>query len=343
MTEQFIKQCGLNESVATAKTYQYIDIIESAFDAMKDGIPNFTIVHTSGSYTQSLIMDLLENVKAILLQLCQRVLSALNNLQVNNVRLIQRYQEVLLTRMKTLKEPIVHKTHAYPDLGEFPAVINATKFEREIVRLQQEISDPNSTPSVSRITSQVDGILRDFTKQVIGHPVNVQTLKSSVENEVRKRVRGKVITTEVTETTLVAYMEQINRYKQDKADITRLKKSVNEEYQRIKDMYASVTEDPIALAKNTVRYNLNPEKEEFLANEYGRYADIHVEMLRLFNGFITVYNTAFTTVLNVLEEKIEDRKNFITTLFSTTGIFAALNTKNVGTYTNPISYMPPKV
>ena len=343
MTEEFLAKCGLNEAVSTVKTYQCMDIIESAFDTMKDGVPSLEVLQTSSSYTYSLITDLLENVKTMLLQLCQRVLSALNNLQVNNIRLIQRYQEVLLHRLHTIKDPIVHKTHVYPSLDNYPAVIKSTTIEREILRLQKEIADPNGAPPAPKIAMKVDGVIREFTKQVIGQPANVGMLKESVESIVRKKAVGKAITVEVTEDTLISYMEQINRYKQDKAEITRLKKAINEEYQSIKDMYASTTEDPIALAKNTVRYNLSPEKEEFLANEYRRYADIHVEMLRMFNGFITVYNTAFSTVLNALDEKIADRKNFIVQLFSTTGVFAALNTKSVGSYTNPIKYTPTKV
>lgn len=342
MTEEFLSRCGLNESVATVKSYQCMDIIESAVDAMKDGIPSFSVIQTAGSYTYSLVSDLLENVKTMLLELCQRVLSALNNLQVNNVRLIQRYQEVLLHRLHTLNEPVVHKTYVYPSLDNFPAMIKSTTIEREIIKLQDEITDPNGAPSAQKIGMKVDGIIREFTKQVIGQPVVVSSLKESVESVVRKRARGKAITVEVTEETLNSYMEQINRYKDDKAEITRLKKSINEEYQSIKSMYSSTTGDPIKLAKNTVRYNMSPEKEEFLAHEYSRYADIHVEMMRLFNGFITVYNTAYSTVLNILDEKIQDRKNFIVQMFSITGIFAALNTKGVGSYTAPIKYTPTK-
>lgn len=342
MTGEFITRCGLNESIATVHAYEYIDIIESAYDAMKDGVPVFGIFQTATTYTQSLICELLDNVKEALLKVCQKVLSALNNLQVNNIRLIKRYQEVLLDRVGKLEDPIVHKTFTYPDLNNYPVVIAATNIERDIVRLQEEITDPENPPSPPKIAGKVDSLLREFTRQVVGQPASLDNLKGSVETIASKRARGKPILVEITRDNLNTYMNQIDHYKQDKANLTRLKKSITDEYQTIKSMYASVTANPTTLAKNSIRYQMDPDKEEFLAHEYGRYADIHVEMLRLFNGFITVYNMAFSAVLAVLDEKINDRKNLIVTMFSTTGIFSALNTKDVGSYDNPIKYVPTK-
>lgn len=343
MTGEFIARCGLNESIATAHSYECIDIIESAHDAMKDGISIFNVFKTTSTYTQSLVWELLDNVKESLLKMCQRVLSALNNLQVNNIRLVKRYQEVLLERVRKLDTPVVHKTFTYPDMGNYPAVIAATTVERDIARLQADIRDTEDPPSPSKIATSVDRILSDFTKQVIGQPATLNALKESVETIARKKARGKSITVEITRDNLNTYMNQLDSYQQDKAKLMKLKKSVVDEYQAIKSMYTTATSNPTQLAKNTLRYQVNPDKEEFLAHEYGRYADIHVEMLRLFNGFITVYSTAFNTVLAVLDEKIEDRKNLIVTMFATTGIFSALNTKEVGSYDRPIKYTPPKV
>lgn len=343
MTEQFLSQCGLNESVATIKSYQYVDIVESAYNAMKDGTSPFMVLQSSSSYTSSIINELLENAKNLLLKLCQKVLSALNNLQVNSIRLIQKYQEVILDRMDKISDPIVHETYTFPDVSNYPSLIKTTTIEREIRQLHDEIKDKNYPPTAPKVRTKVDGILREFAKQSIGKPITVTTLKESTEAIVRRKIRGKRVTVEITRDTLSQYLEQINRYKQDKDYLTSLKRSINEEYLDLKDMYESVTEDPIALAKNTIRYTSAPDKEEFLANEYGRYADIHVEMLRLFNGFITIYNTAFNTALNILDEKINDRKNLITMIFTTTGTMAALNTKGVGSYQNPIPYTPTKI
>lgn len=327
MTAQFIRFCELNETVATPKSYEYMDIVESAYDAMKDGVNPLSILNVTTSYTRSLVYELLENAKNLLFQLIQKVLSGLNNLQVNNVRLLRKYYELVQERLPSVKEPIIYEGFEYPSLKDYPTVIKATNIEKDIRRLQEMIQDPNTPPSANKIHGEVDMLLRDFSKQVIGKPVNVTCLRDSTAEIVRKKAKGKNKQTIITSDTLATYMGEVDRYKQDKDELNRLKKMINEDYLQLKEMYASTTEDPQKLAKNTIRYMTAPDKEEIIRSEYSRYADIHVEMLRLFNGFITIYESCFNTLLNVLDEKITARKNVIIKIFMETGLFAALNTK----------------
>lgn len=337
MTYAFLNRCGLNESIATVKSYECIDIIESAYDAAQDGVPLFGIFRTATTYSQSMIWDLLENAKAALLQLCQKILSALTNLQVNNVRLVKKYQEILLERVDKLQYPIVHKTFVYPELKNYPAIIAATSIEKDIVQLRQDIQNPDVVMSVSKVGAQIDSLLRDFSRQVLGAPVAVDNLQSSVVSIVEKKARDKSILTEITRANLVDYMNQIDHYRRDKDMLTQLKRAINEDYLALKAMYTSATANSEQTIKGSLRYQMNPDKETFIAQEYNRYADIHVEMLRLFNGFITIYNTAFNTVLSILDEKITDRRNLIVQMFTVTGVLAAVNTKDVGSRLNPIT------
>ena len=57
-----------------------------------------------------------------------------------------------------------------------------------------------------------------------------------------------------------------------------------------------------------------------------------MEMMRLFNGYIAIYQSAFDTKLQCLNEKIESNKAMITEIITRTGVFAAINTKAV----NPV-------
>ncbi|MDE6041783.1 MAG: hypothetical protein K2F99_09430, partial [Muribaculaceae bacterium] len=62
--------------------------------------------------------------------------------------------------------------------------------------------------------------------------------------------------------------------------------------------------------------------------EYSRYADVNAEVLRLFNGYVAIYRTAFDVTLKNLYDRYTDRQDFITKLFTATGMFAAVNTAN---------------
>ena len=63
-------------------------------------------------------------------------------------------------------------------------------------------------------------------------------------------------------------------------------------------------------------------------------------MTRLFNGFITIYSTAFDTKLNIIQEKIEANRAVIVEMLIRTGVFTSVNTKTPSKSHKPYVFNP---
>lgn len=343
MTGEFLSRCGMTADIAIAETYQKIDVIESCIDAIDEGVNDIRVISTATSYTHSMIFEILDNVKEGLLKLAQRVLSVLNNYHLNNVRLLGKYREAVIERLGKMKDPIIQETFEYPDTKDFPKALRSTgSVDKEVQKLIAEIQDPDKPPAPEKVQNRVNQMLKSFGYEVLGLTPDPYHLKDSTAKIVRDKVRGKPVTVSIDRWTLEKYFEQISTYKRDKDDILRTRKNLVEDYELLKRSYSSATKDPNQLATNRLKTMVDPDKEAFLAHEYNRYANIHVEMMRLFNGYIAIYKSAFDTKLSELNDKINNNKNTIVEIITRTGLFASLNTKSPMN-DNPIPYNPSNI
>lgn len=327
----------VDDDIITESVFNNTMIVESCMDALGSGDGTPEIVTVSASYTYSIIMELLDNTKEFLLQLVQKVLSILNNYYLNNVKLIDKYRDAILDRLPKTGPAVMHDTYEYPVMKNYPKELKSTiGAERDILKLHEELlADPGAP-----VGFRVDKLLEAFGKEVLGMTPDPDNLKDSTAEIVRKTMRGEMVKVRIDRSTLNQYINQISTYKADKEDIQRTKRAIVDDYEALKKTYSKVTKDPMALAKNRIEQVAHPDKQALLSHEYQRYADIHMQMMRLFNGYITIYKTAFDTKLDEITHKINDRKNLITELITRTGLFATLNTKDPDRYGNPIPYKP---
>lgn len=327
----------VDEDLMTESVFNKVMIFESCMDALGCGDGTPEIVTTSTAYTYSVVMEVLDNAKEVLLKLVQKVLSLLNNYYLNNVKLIDKYREIILDRLPANGPIIMHDTYEYPEMKNYPKELKSTiAGEKDILKLHDEL---RGNPGIA-VGFRVDKLLESFGKEVLGMTPDPDNLKDSTADIVRKTMRGEMVKVRIDRKTLGSYIDQISTYKKDKDDLLRTKKSIVEDYEALKRTYAKVTKDPASFAKNRVEQMAHPDKQALLSHEYQRYADIHMQMMRLFNGYITIYKVAFDTKLDEITQKVEDRKGVITEVITRTGLFAALNTKNPDRYGNPIPYKP---
>lgn len=338
MIAKFMTQCGITNHLAVIETYEKLDIIESCIDALGSGLGGASIISTATTYTHSMFYEILENVKETLLKFIQKVLSVLNNYYLNNVKLLEKYREIILDRLTKVKDPIKHETFEYPEVRDYPHAIRTTSgVEKDIIKLHDDIRSENLTSE--KVRSYIDRLLQSFGKEVLETTPDPYNLRSSTKKIVEKRIRGKSVTVTIDRYTLDKYIEQITTYKRDKDDIIRVRKNLIDDYNLLKKTYADVTKNPTGIITNRIQAIVDPDKEAFMVNEYSRYATIHVEMMRLFNGYIAIYQAAFETKLQELQNKINDNKNTIIAIITQTGLFAALNTKSTDE-NKPIPYNP---
>lgn len=323
---EFIDRCGIGYSSATSSILEKCFILEDCIDAITNESADSRIISTATSYTYSIVYEFLEHVKEMLTKLAQAVLSALNNFYLNNAKIMDKYHDIIAENIRKLDKPIRQETYEYPKCKDYPVNLKSTiSVENDIIRLHESIKTRSMAPE--EVAANVDLMLIEFGKEVIDSPPDPYDLKDSTAKIVRDTVQGKETTVIITPATFDKYLHEIMNYKQDRDDIMQTKKAINDDYTALKRTYSKVTKDPKALMSPTIQNFKDPDRAAFIAREYSRYSNIHVEMMRLFNGFINIYNVAFDTKLKCLNEKIERNKAIIIEIITRTGLFTSLNPK----------------
>lgn len=323
----------LSPCIVTESTYDKIDVIDSCYRAIDESSANMEIVTISSNYTTSTFLDILENIKTTLLQLYTKVMSMLNNYILNNARLAQKYQELIISRFDKLQGPLIFHTYEYPDTRKYPEVYKCSAVvDKYLTKLSMTMEDKHISPEYMEIV--VDDIIRDFSHDVLGEDIRVDDIKSSTEKVVTKAIRGKVIDLTLTKKNLTEFLKDISAYKQEKDAVNSTKNAVLSDYQTLKrscgkylDSIQGLSKSPSYYEdKKPISYYSDPARSVMIANEYQKYANYKVEMTRMFNAMFTIYQVSYNTKLKLMQQKIESYREIVLTLIVDTGIFAKVNT-----------------
>lgn len=335
----------LSDSILTEDSYTKLDVIDSCYDAINEGVLDYFVVDIAASNTYSMIMEVLDNAKNVLLKLVQNVLTFLNNYILNSALLADKYRDLIIQRFKTMKEPLIFYTYKYPNpkFKDYPVLVKSSiSLEQEISEMEDEIIQKNYTPDEAG--DRVDKMLRSFGQDVLNARVDVSELKDSVVKIVRSKLQGKQIQRDLTKEDLNQFINEIKAYKSVKDDITRTKRNIEKDYNNLKKIYMDLMKkkegEAIGLPTTDLKLLKHPEVEAFKVNDYQRFANINLHMTRLFNGFITIYSTAFDTKLNIIQEKIEANRAIIVEMLIRTGVFTSVNTKTPSKEKRPYVFNP---
>ena len=329
-----------NESYLTPESYDKLEVIEACHDAILEGVFDNRVVKTASTYTYSMIIELLNNVKEKLLKLCSVVLSYLNNYILNSAKLIDKYREVLKDKVSKLKELFSYSYYEYPDAKGYPDVLRATDWtESHIRKLQDTIRKNNWTSD--EVHNSVDAILREFSSKALGREVDVYDIENSTKKIVLDNVQGKLVVKFLTYDDIDSFIALFKTYRPLMDEIKRTKTAVEKDYNALKVAYEKAIKMPAETKGiSNLEMAYDPEKAAFKAHEAQRFADIKIEMTRMFNGFITIYNKAFETKLDCIKERVDRNKVIIHELLMRTGLVAALNTKNPDKNKKPFEWTP---
>lgn len=330
----------LNTKYFSETSYEALAIIESCQLALTEGINDTRVIDTATTYTHSLVMEILENVKERLLKLCSTVLSLLNNYILNNAKLIEKYQEFLKSRLDKLDKPFTYVYFEYPDVKNYPIVLQSSSgIEGDVKKLQTAIKEQGWTSD--KVYNAVDDMLSEFASKTIGEDIDPGELKDSVRNAVSDKIKGKQITKNLTKDDINNFISEIKLYKPHLDDIKRTKKNIITDYELLKRAYKRAIQMPDEY-KMVDRFQsiYDPDKAAFETNERARFLDINTQMTRLFNGFISIYDVAFDTKLKCLQERVELNRSIILELMIRTGAISTLNTKSTDRDGKPFKYEP---
>lgn len=328
----------------TDSTYEKLSVLESCHLALLEGIDDQRVVSTANAYTHSLVIEFLDSVKQKLFKLCSTVLSLLNSYILNSARYLDKYREFLKAQIPKLKEPFSYSYYEYPLEKDYPVIIpgNGGIIENEIKRMQERIRNDEWTST--QVANAVDNMIRKFSHDAIGSEVDVYDLKQSVTEIVTNRCRGNAIVNFLTEKDIDKFVKDLQSYRPMADEIKKTRTNIDKDYQLLKKTYERAIKVPLDV-KSITRLDMvrDPELASFKANEQVRFADINVQMTRLFTSFIKIYDISFDTKLQILQERIEINKNIIKELLLNTGIAGAVNTKSPDVKKVPYKYEPNKI
>lgn len=333
----------VDDRILTENSYEKLSVLDSCYDSINEGVTDSFVVNIASTYTYSMITEVLDNIKETLLKLAQQVLTYLNNYILNTATIADKYRNLIINRFSTLKEPFVYYTYEYPKpkFKDYPVLVkSSTSLELEIETMQDEILEKALSPD--QAGDRVDKMLRSFGNDVLDARVDVSDLKNSTQKIIRSKLQGRQIQKKLTERDLDSFIDEIKAYKTVKDDISRTKNNIISDYNNLKRIYTSLMKEKESAYgfTNDLKKLRSPEAEELKAYDYQRFANINLHLTRLFNGFITIYSSAFDTKLNIINEKIDANRAIIVELLTKTGIFTAVNTKSPNKQKKPYVFNP---
>ena len=327
----------------TEESYDKLSVIESCHQAMLEAVDDTRVISTATTYTYSMVMEFLDSVKARLFKLCSFVLSLLNSYILNNARYLDKYREILKDRVKKLPEPFSFSYYEYPLPKDYPVVIPGNNgIDQEIQQIQEKIRKDGWVGE--QVATSVDQMLKKFGRDTVGSEIDVYDIKASVTEVVTRHCRGELQVRILTEKDIDAFIKDFQSYKPYADDIKRIKSNVEKDYILLKKTYERAIRIPEEIKGITnLELARDPELASFKAQEQNRFAEINLQITRLFTGFIKIYDTAFDTKLQVLQERIATNKAVINQLLVSAGIMSAVNTKTPDQRKKPYKYEPKKI
>lgn len=332
-----------DEKYYSPQTYMSLSVIESCDQALSEGASDTRVIDTVLSYTQSTTLEILENVKEALLQLCSLVLSALNNFILNNAKYIDRYREFLKERVQKLDPPFIYEGYDYKIVKDYPHVVkSAVEVESKVIELQSHIRSDKWTDA--QIMLSVDHILEWFSSRVLDEECDPDRIKPSVKEIVTRRIRGEKATPRGLDARNIdKFIDEIKLYRDHMNDIKKTKANILADYELLKWVYKKAIVPPPEVQNyqnNRLASIYDPEYVAFLIHEKDRFMDINTQMSRMLNGFIQIYEVAFDTKLNLLKERVDFNRTIITELLKRIQLTPLINAKRAEGNRKPFKNEP---
>ena len=317
-----------------------LDIIDSCYAAINEETATSTIVNIASSYTQSTLNEYLEHVRETLMDLYTRVLSYLNNYIFNTAKLADKYRNLIIEKYKKRDKPMLFRTYQYTGLKDknYPLLMKSSgALINDIRNMQSSFLSSETDTIIAR--EQIDDMIVEFGRSVVGGDIDPYEINASVERIVSDTIRGREVVKRLDTADLNKFIDEMIQYKAMKDSINATKKNMLSDYAMLKTMLSGEMKraEASVLGVESMR---NPDAALLKNRDYQRFASINISLTRMFNAFIQIYSKAFDTKLQVLNDKITENKEILTKIMVETSVFAAINPMNPERYKRPQKFDP---
>lgn len=329
----------LIEQVSSPDDLYVLQVIDSCYTALYEGVSDSFVVNTTTSTTYKFLDELLDRIYKTLQSIYVQVLNYMNNYFMNSARLLDKYRNIILDRYTKLKSPILYKTHQYTGLYDksYPNVVHPSDIQHYLESYQTDVTDYFTTPET--VADDTAVYVSKFAVDTIGKPINNFDIKTQVEAIVRKKCQGMEIVKALNAADLDKFINEIVKYKDLKNAIIATKNSMTAEYKALKSAMMAQMKQQLS-QKYNINDISNPDAADLKNAEYNRFAAINTQLSQMYNSFIIIYNVAYSTKLKVLSEKIDENRQVINDLLAQTSVFAAANPSVPRAYRAPQKFNP---
>lgn len=301
-----------------------VEIIQECYSAIQEGgtDPDFLVI--AQKYTKSLIIEVLESIHNFLLKFLEQIVRRFNAYAVNSARSANKYRETIIAKIGELVDnPVIYESFEYPGLYEYPKEFKMSQIETdeiisELKRLYNSDNKLDMDPA-----SFIDKKINEFGKAVLDHNVEPDDLAYSVEKICKKIMKGSSATYSVTSNNISRFYDDMSRTLKERVKLTHIRKEINQYYSMLRREVEKMYHTP----KQYVPSDLNFKNAEMTMSSYsGDVTRFELDRNKLFNAYLVIYRVAFTTKLNILNEKIEQQSAVIAAIFKRTSIFTHTTT-----------------
>ena len=332
---KFIPEQYIDESV-----YIHMDILQSCYDAMDEGVLGQDLAAITKNNTTSLALTYLNATYKRLCQMHDIFVSHLNNYILNYSKLAEKYKALIIDMYSKINEPIIYNTYTYPKINDkFPRPISGNSKWHTFVRESSLFSTDDKTErdEVSvYFNIKVDEMLQDYTKDVLGEKLNTNKLAEETKFLVNKRIKGIPKTIGITQRNVGDLLNNFSAAAKDVLkEIKTTKSGFSKDYKTLQELLGLYQNKKVPLIQS-ISMLREPEKYQLELQEMKRFSSVNMEMGRLYTGLVTVYNVAYITKYEALRERIELDRTVLVALLQAAGSFAAINNKTATKQSQPL-------
>lgn len=324
LTDQYNSSIALNNSYINNRQralYKH-EVITECFISIDEGFDNPEYLNEASSNISAMIYEILESVKNALLQMYESLIRLFEGYILNNIYLIKKYKEKILDIPNERIETITYTTYQYPKLTNLPNKVYIPEMSQSE---KNALVTTALSGNVSELKTWVDDELTVIANQMLdSSSINVKDIFESATNECYKQMRGKEIINRLNKNLLEKLLDEIIQYKELKDQIVNTRREILNYYE---DMKVSIknTFDIKVISGNKIRAYNNPEQSDLTNAQINKLSSYTIEYNRLYNGIITLYNTAFNTKLEILRERVELNRNVVSELLKSASVLNNLS------------------
>lgn len=325
--------------------YIHIDILQSCYDAIDEGVIDPSIVDIARNNSTSMIASYLDRSFYLLDKFYESFIVYLNNFILNYAKLAEKYKSTIIDMYSKISEPVVYNTYTYPkqrDKYPRPLNINAKWYQLVADAKLFDTDDTQEKQDVNLYFNvKVNNALQEFTQSYLGKKLNVNKLEQETKTYTNITLKGPQKTIGLTEANVSDIINNIvSNAKDTQKELKSVKAAYTKDYKTLQEVLGLTDNKKIPFGK-ALDMITKPQQYAFEKEELKRFSNINMEINRLLTGLVTVYSTVFSTKLTVMRERIDMDRVVLVALLQAAGSFAAINNKTATKQSQPLKRVEP--